>query len=75
LPKEVIGIPVKYLEAISVGTVFMGATSYIGNGPNFMVKTICEHRRVKMPSFFGYMLWSCGLLVPLFIIVTFVFFV
>jgi Na+/H+ antiporter NhaD/arsenite permease-like protein len=75
LPKEVIGIPVKYLEAISVGTVFMGANTYIGNGPNFMVKTICEHRRVKMPSFFGYMLWSCGILVPLFIIVTFVFFV
>jgi Na+/H+ antiporter NhaD/arsenite permease-like protein len=75
LPNEMIGIPVKYLEAISIGTVFMGATSYIGNGPNFMVKTICEHRRVKMPSFFGYMLWSCGLLVPLFIIVTFVFFV
>jgi Na+/H+ antiporter NhaD/arsenite permease-like protein len=52
----------------------MGANTYIGNGPNFMVKTICEHRKVKMPSFFGYMLWSCGILVPLFIVVTFVFF-
>jgi len=75
LPQEMIGIPVKYLEAISVGAVFMGANTYIGNGPNFMVKTICEHRKVKIPSFFGYMLWSCGILVPLFIIVTFVFFV
>ena len=75
LPKEMIGIPVKYLEAISVGAVFMGANSYIGNGPNFMVKVICEHQKVKIPSFFGYMLWSCGILVPLFIIVTFVFFV
>ena len=75
LPKEIIGIPIKYLEAISVGAVFMGANTYIGNGPNFMVKVICEHQKVKMPSFFGYMLWSCGILVPLFIIVTFVFFV
>jgi Na+/H+ antiporter NhaD/arsenite permease-like protein len=75
LPQEVIGIPIKYLEAISVGAVFMGALTYIGNGPNFMVKVICEHHKVKMPSFFGYMLWSCGILVPLFVIVTFVFFV
>ncbi len=75
LPKEMIGIPIKYLEAISVGAVFMGANSYIGNGPNFMVKVICEHQKVKIPSFFGYMLWSCGILVPLFIIVTFIFFV
>ena len=74
LPQEVIGIPIKYLEAISVGAVFMGALTYIGNGPNFMVKVICEHHKVKMPSFFGYMLWSCGILVPLFVIVTFVFF-
>ncbi|MCJ7547642.1 MAG: sodium:proton antiporter [Deltaproteobacteria bacterium] len=75
LPQEMIGIPVKYLEAISVGAVFMGANTYIGNGPNFMVKVICEHHKVKMPSFFGYMLWSCGILVPLFVIVTFIFFV
>jgi len=75
LPKEIIGIPIKYLEAISVGAVFMGANSYIGNGPNFMVKVICEHQKINIPSFFGYMLWSCGILVPLFVIVTFVFFV
>ena len=75
LPKEIVGIPMKYLEAISVGAVFMGANTYIGNGPNFMVKVICEHQRVKIPSFFAYMLWSGGILVPIFIIVTFVFFV
>jgi Na+/H+ antiporter NhaD/arsenite permease-like protein len=75
LPQEIIGIPIKYLEAISVGAVFMGANTYIGNGPNFMVKVICEHHKVKMPSFFGYMLWSCGILVPLFVIITFIFFV
>ena len=75
LPKEMVGIPVKYLEAISVGAVFMGANSYIGNGPNFMVKVICEHQKIKIPSFFGYMVWSCSILVPLFIILTLVFFV
>jgi len=74
LPNEIIGMPIKYLEAISVGTVLMGANTYIGNGPNFMIKTICEHRKIKMPSFFGYMLWSCGILVPLLIVVTFIFF-
>jgi Na+/H+ antiporter NhaD/arsenite permease-like protein len=74
LPNEIIGMPIKYLEAISVATVFMGANTYIGNGPNFMIKTICEHRKIKMPSFFGYMLWSCCILVPLFIVVTFIFF-
>jgi Na+/H+ antiporter NhaD/arsenite permease-like protein len=74
MPHEIIGIPIKYLEAVSLGAVFMGAITYIGNGPNFMVKTICEHRKVKVPSFFGYMLWSCGILLPLFIIATFVFF-
>ncbi|MBP6563326.1 MAG: sodium:proton antiporter [Neisseriaceae bacterium] len=62
------------LLAISMGSVFMGALSYIGNAPNFMVKAIAEQRKVKMPSFFGYMLWSFGILVPLYIIQTFVFF-
>jgi Na+/H+ antiporter NhaD/arsenite permease-like protein len=66
---------VLYLTAISCGAVFMGANSYIGNGPNFMVKAIAEEGRVRMPSFFGYMAWSIGILVPLFLIVTFVFFV
>ena len=62
------------LLAISCGAVFMGANSYIGNAPNFMVKAIAEESRVKMPSFFGYLLWSGGILVPLFGLVTLVFF-
>jgi Na+/H+ antiporter NhaD/arsenite permease-like protein len=62
------------LAAISCGAVFMGANTYIGNGPNFMVKAIAEERGVRMPSFFGYMLYSGGILVPLFVLVTFVSF-
>ena len=62
------------LAAISAGSVFMGANSYIGNAPNMMVKAIAEDRGVKMPSFFGYMLWSGGSLVPLFIVMTFIWF-
>ncbi|MNR64228.1 hypothetical protein D3C85_1867990 [compost metagenome] len=52
----------------------MGANTYIGNAPNLMVKAIAEDRGVKMPSFFGYMLWSCGILVPLFVVMTFIWF-
>jgi Na+/H+ antiporter NhaD/arsenite permease-like protein len=63
-----------YLAAVSCGAVFMGANSYIGNGPNFMVKAIAEHRGVAMPSFFGYMAWSTAILIPLFVVVTFIFF-
>ncbi len=62
------------LAAISCGSVMMGANSYIGNGPNFMVKAIAEEQGVEMPSFFGYMAWSCAVLLPLFGIVTLVFF-
>jgi Na+/H+ antiporter NhaD/arsenite permease-like protein len=62
------------LAAISCGAVFMGANSYIGNAPNFMVYAIARSGGVKMPSFFGYMLWSGGILVPIFVLVTFVFF-
>jgi Na+/H+ antiporter NhaD/arsenite permease-like protein len=62
------------LAAISAGAVFMGANTYIGNAPNLMVKSIAEDRGVKMPSFFGYMAWSCGILVPLFIVMTFIWF-
>lgn len=62
------------LLAISAGAVFMGANTYIGNAPNFMVRSIAEDQGVKMPSFFGYMVWSFGILVPLFVVVTFVFF-
>ena len=62
------------LVAISAGAVFMGANSYIGNAPNLMVKAIAEDRGVKMPSFFGYMAWSIAILVPLFILMTWIFF-
>jgi len=62
------------LAAISAGAVFMGANSYIGNAPNMMVKAIAEDRGVKMPSFFGYMAWSAGILLPLFVVVTFIWF-
>jgi Na+/H+ antiporter NhaD/arsenite permease-like protein len=63
------------LAAISAGSVFMGANSYIGNAPNFMVKAIAEERGVQMPSFFGYMVWSGAVLIPLFVAMTFIFFV
>jgi Na+/H+ antiporter NhaD/arsenite permease-like protein len=61
------------LVAISLGAVFMGANTYIGNGPNFMVKAIAEQSGVKMPGFFGYMAWSGAVLLPLFVVVTFLF--
>ena len=67
-------VPAKLLSAISCGAVFMGANTYIGNAPNFMVKSISDENGVNMPSFFGYMLWSLAFLVPVFIIDTFVFF-
>jgi len=63
-----------YLIAISCGAVFMGANTYIGNGPNFMVKAIAEESHIKMPSFFGYMLYSILILIPIFILTTFIFF-
>jgi Na+/H+ antiporter NhaD/arsenite permease-like protein len=64
----------RLLEAVACGSVFMGANSYIGNGPNFMVKAIADHSKVRMPSFFGYMMWSGAVLIPTFIIMTLVFF-
>ena len=63
------------LEAISAGAVFMGAITYIGNAPNFMVKSIAEENKIKMPSFFGYMAWSVSILIPVFILDTIIFFV
>jgi Na+/H+ antiporter NhaD/arsenite permease-like protein len=62
------------LLAISCGSVFMGANTYIGNAPNFMVKAIAEDRGIRMPGFFGYMLWSGVILLPIFVAMTFVFF-
>jgi Na+/H+ antiporter NhaD/arsenite permease-like protein len=73
-PQLLMGSEATTLLAISAGAVFMGANSYIGNAPNFMVRSICEERGVKMPSFFGYMLWSVAILVPLFALTTLVFF-
>jgi Na+/H+ antiporter NhaD/arsenite permease-like protein len=62
------------LAAISAGSVFMGANTYIGNAPNFMVKAIAEDRGIRMPSFFGYMAWSGAVLIPLFVVMTFIWF-
>ncbi len=62
------------LAAISAGAVFMGANTYIGNAPNFMVRAIAEEMGLRMPTFFGYMLWSCAVLLPTFVLVTLVFF-
>jgi Na+/H+ antiporter NhaD/arsenite permease-like protein len=62
------------LAAISCGSVFMGANSYIGNAPNMLVKAVAEENGVKMPSFLGYMAWSVCVLVPLFILVGIIFF-
>lgn len=67
-------VPAKMLVAISCGAVFMGANTYIGNAPNFMVKSISDENGVRMPSFFGYILWSLGFLVPVFILDTLIFF-
>ena len=67
-------VPVKMLEAISCGAVFMGANTYIGNAPNFMVKSMSDENGVRMPSFFGYMAWSLSCLIPVFIIDMLVFF-
>jgi len=61
----VAGVEHSILVAISLGAVFMGAMTYIGNGPNFMVKAIAESSGVKMPSFFGYMLYSFAILLPI----------
>jgi Na+/H+ antiporter NhaD/arsenite permease-like protein len=72
--QTVAGVSAPLLQAISAGAVFMGANSYIGNAPNFMVKAIAEEAGVRMPSFFGYMAWSCGVLLPIFFLLTLIFF-
>jgi Na+/H+ antiporter NhaD/arsenite permease-like protein len=65
---------VRILLAVSAGSVFMGANTYIGNAPNFMVRSIAEENKIQMPSFFGYMAWSAGILIPVFILLTIIFF-
>ena len=63
------------LVAISLGAVFFGAMTYIGNGPNFMVKSICEQAKVKTPSFFAYLFkYALPILLPLFVVIAFLFF-
>lgn len=74
-PANLMGPAANTLLAISAGAVFMGANTYIGNAPNFMVRAIAEEQNVAMPSFFGYMVWSCGILIPLFFLTNFLFFV
>ena len=61
------------LLAISAGAVFMGANTYIGNAPNFMVKSIAEQNGVNMPSFGGYLVWASIILLPIYLLVTFIF--
>ena len=73
-PQVLMGAMAPTLAAISAGAVFMGANTYIGNAPNLMVKAIAEDRGVRMPSFFGYMAWSGAVLVPLFVLVTLIWF-
>ncbi len=72
--KTLMGPLASTLVAISAGAVFMGANTYIGNAPNFMVRSICEERGIEMPSFLGYMLWSGAILLPLFAVVTLIWF-
>jgi Na+/H+ antiporter NhaD/arsenite permease-like protein len=70
----VAGIPEILLKAISLGAVVFGAMTYIGNGPNFMVKAIAEKENIKMPSFFGYMIkFSLIVLLPIYILVQLIF--
>jgi Na+/H+ antiporter NhaD/arsenite permease-like protein len=72
--KELMGPLATTLLAISAGAVFMGAFTYIGNAPNFMVRSICVERGIKMPSFIGYMLWSGAILLPLFLLIDWLWF-
>jgi Na+/H+ antiporter NhaD/arsenite permease-like protein len=67
-------VPTKMLMAISCGAVFMGANTYIGNAPNFMVKSISDENGIRMPSFFGYLLWSAAFLLPVFLLDSLIFF-
>jgi Na+/H+ antiporter NhaD/arsenite permease-like protein len=73
-PQVLMGALATTLAAISTGAVFMGANTYIGNAPNFMVYAIAREQGVRMPSFFGYMLWSGAVLIPVFVIAGFIFF-
>lgn len=73
-PETLMGAQASTLAAISAGAVYMGAMTYVGNAPNFMVRAIAEARGVRMPSFFGYLAWSGAILLPLFALLTIVYF-
>lgn len=73
-PQALMGPLARTLLAISTGAVFMGAMTYIGNAPNFMIRSIASERGIRMPSFFGYVIWSGAVLLPLFALITIVFF-
>lgn len=73
-PQQLMGPLAATLAAISAGSVYMGAMTYIGNAPNFMVKAIAEQRGIRMPSFFGFMAWSSVILLPAMVLLTFLFF-
>jgi Na+/H+ antiporter NhaD/arsenite permease-like protein len=70
LPSETVGIPNAHLVAISVGAVLMGANTYIGNGPNFMVKAIADEAKYETPTFFGYAARATGILLPVYVVIT-----
>ena len=72
-PAKLMGPLAQALVAISLGAVFMGANTYVGNAPNFMVYSIARSSGVKMPGFFGYMVWSGAILLPLFVVVDLIF--
>ena len=73
-PQVLMAAKAATLAAISSGAVYMGANTYIGNAPNFMVYAIAREAGVRMPSFFGYMVWSAAVLIPTFALTTYVFF-
>ena len=73
LPAEIVGVSENVLKAISLGAVFMGANTYIGNGPNFMVRSIADHAGFKTPSFFGYTLYAACILLPIYFLIHFLF--
>lgn len=72
-PVELMTQKAHILEAISLGSVYMGAMTYIGNAPNFMVASIARNYQIRMPSFFGYMIWSAGVLLPILLLLEWVF--
>jgi Na+/H+ antiporter NhaD/arsenite permease-like protein len=73
-PQELMTTYAQTLVAISAGAVFMGANTYVGNAPNFMVYAIARERGIRMPGFFGYMLWSGTILIPTFLLTGYLFF-